>query len=92
MPKKTKTKNKKYILGPFQEDVFSILTQRPMTAGEVAELYASRYHNTPRGRNECAKRITELTKMGLVKNTGKIIFCPVTGYKATVWKATTKRL
>jgi hypothetical protein len=85
------TKTKANVLGPFQQDVLTILKKRPMTAGEVSEYYAEFYPGTHRGRNECAKRISELTKLGFVRNTGKTVDCPVTGYQATIWKTTSKK-
>jgi hypothetical protein len=84
-------KNKQFTLGPFQQDVYTILKKRAMTAGEAAEHYAQSYPGTNRGRNEVAKRISELTRMGLVQNTGKTVDCPVTGYNATIWKTTPKK-
>ena len=69
------------IVGPFQKDVYEIIYNTgPTTPGEVAMEYQKKYPGTHRGRNEIAKRFYELTKAGIIEETGIERPCRATGF------------
>ena len=73
----------------FQLDVYNIVYKHgPLTAGQVWSYYKKLYPETHRGRNECAKRISELTKMTVLEDTGMAVLCPVTKFNAILWDVT----
>jgi hypothetical protein len=81
--------NDEGLVGPFQLDVYNIVYKfGPMTAGEAWQVYKSYYPNTPRGRNEVAKRIYELCKFTIVSETGEKRTCKVTKFEALLWDVT----
>lgn len=81
--------NDEGLLRGFRLEVYNILYHNgPLTVGEVGQYYQQLRPGTPRGRNECAKRISELFNLGAVETTGETIKCPVTGFNANVWDVT----
>jgi hypothetical protein len=66
-------------------DVFEILCESPgLTGGEIFMKYKKRYPRTKRGRNELAKRVTDLRHMGAVRARG-MAYCPLTNKYVTRW-------
>ena len=78
--------NKEGLIEGFQLDVYNIIYNHgPLTAGEIATFYRDLKPNSVRGRNECAKRVSELLQMGVVYDTGKLAKCPATGHTVILW-------
>jgi len=69
-------------------DIYEIISENHgLTVGELAAYYKKRYPRTDRGRNELAKRVTELQQMGAIRTEGKII-CSRSGRQAAVFVVT----
>lgn len=78
--------NREGLVGPFQLEVYNILySGGPMTAGEAWRVYAARHPKSARGRNEVAKRVSELARFGLIEELGERP-CNATGFVAMVVK------
>ena len=81
--------NDEGLVGPFQLDVYNIFYNHgPITAGQAWSHYKVQHPNTQRGRNEVAKRVSELQTLGVMKETGMKTTCPVTGFEAMLWDVT----
>jgi len=69
-------------------DVFEIICESPgVTGGEVFLRYRAINPKTDRSRNEIAKRISDLRKMGAIKSYGSTP-CPYTGKNVLRWAPT----
>lgn len=75
-------------VGKFASEVYSILSQNShVTAGEAFEIYKLDNPATIRSRNEVAKRISDLQRLGLVSKVS-MTECSYTGALATTWTTT----
>jgi hypothetical protein len=73
--------------GPFLSEVFVIIrdADRPITAGEVFQVYDSNHSGTTRSRNEVAKRVSELAGCGAIAYCGKEP-CAFSGETVSTWQ------
>lgn len=75
-------------VGRFASEVYRIISGNShITAGEAFEIYRARNPQTIRSRNEVAKRISDLQKLGLVVKVNTTT-CAYTGSQATTWDIT----
>jgi len=75
-------------VGKFASEVYGILSQNShVTAGEAFEIYKLDNPTTIRSRNEVAKRISDLQRLGLVSKVS-MTECSYTGALATTWTTT----
>ena len=78
--------NDEGLVGPFQKDVYNIIYHHgPMTVGQISTIYKKYYPSTPRGRNECAKRVWDLQQFGVVYDTGKTMLCTKTKFNTILF-------
>jgi len=75
-------------VGRFASEVYRIIKANShITAGEAFGIYRINHPNTIRSRNEVAKRISDLQKLGLLTKVS-MTTCAYTGALATTWEIT----